>query len=435
MSKIANVADYICLMRQQICPKTSYATSGSAAKLLYVFENLRPSSVPLVNGIRSMLAISNTTPGGYLKSEFDSSEILNLTEFSSAAGSINGINGHVIVFLNLCSDDSHSLDFGISGSLDLLTRKRSKLAIFISVESSDSSIPVARKNSMETLIAKKLIEGKYNNVTSNSHTINIVDAIENYTLNIEIRSLHIATGTLDRKSITDPSSLNMLGFNKQPAVCSRKQFKYLKQMNSDGWQRVLQRLAEKELHGKSAKFSTVQWDDIISKLLLDPLANDYTVYSTIRRYVLGSSLDEDLQITASHSNSGASDSAAKETKNSDSSGGGDGRASFLVGLTVENIPPHLYPPNASGPRGSQIVSAGVNPIKLLLDYGCAEGSITAELGRQLNLTPQQVIGADVRVIASEGFTFLPLPAEEESAAGLNGISARTMHYELHSGVE
>jgi len=64
--------------------------------------------------------------------------------------------------------------------LDLLTRKRSKLAIFISVESSDSSIPVARKNSMETLIAKKLIEGKYNNVTSNSHTIDIVDAIENY---------------------------------------------------------------------------------------------------------------------------------------------------------------------------------------------------------------------------------------------------------------
>lgn len=105
--------------------------------------------------------------------------------------------------------------------------------------------------------------------------------------------------------ITDPSSLNMLGFNKQPAVCSRKQFKFLKQMNSDGWQRVLQRLAEKELHGKSTKFSTVQWDDIISKLLLDPLANDYTVYSTIRRYVLDSSLDEDLQITASHSNSGA----------------------------------------------------------------------------------------------------------------------------------
>ena len=101
----------------------------------------------------------------------------------------------------------------------------------------------------------------------------------------------------------------------------------------------------------------------------------------------------------------------RNKKNSDSSGGGDGRASFLVGLTVENIPPHL------------------------LDYGCAEGSITAELGRQLNLTPQQVIGADVRVIASEGFTFLPLPAEEESAAGLNGISARTMHYELHSGVE
>ena len=146
MSTIPNVADHICLMRQQICPKTSYATSGSAAKLLYVFENSRPPcSVPIVDGIRSMLAISSATTGGPLKSEFDSSEILDLNNFSSAAGNING---HVIVFLNIC-DDSHSLDFGISGSLDLLTRKRSKLVICISVESSDSSIPVARKNSME----------------------------------------------------------------------------------------------------------------------------------------------------------------------------------------------------------------------------------------------------------------------------------------------
>ena len=37
-------------------------------------------------------------------------------------------------------------------------------------------------------------------------------------------------------------------------------------------------------------------------------------------------------------------------------------------------------------------------INSLLDYGCAEGAITAELGRQLGLQPHQVFGADVRYL-------------------------------------
>ena len=416
-STITNVADHIFLMRQQICPKTSYTTSGSAAKLLYVFENKRilRSSCPasIVNDIQNMLTLSSRSSVGPLKSEFDSSEIYDLDNFSAAAGNING---HVIVFLNICKEDSHSLDSGISGSLDLLARKRSKLVIYISVESTDTMAPVAKKDSLETLITKKLSDERYRNITSDSYTINVDDAIEKTSLTIEMRSLHVATANVDRRRISDLSLVNMLGFNKQPAVCSRIQFKYLKHLNSDGWQRVLQRLADKELYGdKVSKYSTVQWNDIISKMLLDPQTDDYAIYSAIRRYVLGSSL---LQISASHQSNRTSDTVvAPDTKVSESSGGGDGRASFMVAMTVENIPPHLYPPNASDPSTSQFVSSSANPIKLLLDYGCAEGSITAELGRQLRLTPQQVIGADVRVIASEGFTFMPLPAEDE-ATGL-----------------
>jgi hypothetical protein len=129
---ITNVAGHICLMRQQICPKTSYATSGSAAKLLYVFENKRIArsscSVPIVNEIQNMLTLNSGSPVGPLKSEFDSSDIFDLENFNSVAGNING---HVIVFLNTSKDESQYLDNGISGSLDLLARKRSKLVILI----------------------------------------------------------------------------------------------------------------------------------------------------------------------------------------------------------------------------------------------------------------------------------------------------------------
>jgi SAM-dependent methyltransferase len=48
----------------------------------------------------------------------------------------------------------------------------------------------------------------------------------------------------------------------------------------------------------------------------------------------------------------------------------------------------------------------------MLDYGCAEGAITAALGKQLGLPPTRILGADVRTIPSLGFTFMPLAAEE-----------------------
>ena len=78
---------------------------------------------------------------------------------------------------------------------------------------------------------------------------------------------------------------------------------------------------------------------------MDPHLDDYAIHITIRRFVLGSSLDMDLQISSSHHNSSTSQSvSAPDMKGSDSSGGGDGRASHMVAMTVENIPPHLYPP-------------------------------------------------------------------------------------------
>mgnify|MGYP006078768285 CR=1 FL=1 len=75
--------------------------------------------------------------------------------------------------------------------------------------------------------------------------------------------------------------------------------------------------------------------------------------------------------------------------------GGDeaekGRAGFLVKMTLECVP-----------------QAILSKVGAVLDYGCAEGALTAELGRALGLPSSRVMGADIRSIPAEGFTFCQL---------------------------
>lgn len=84
-------------------------------------------------------------------------------------------------------------------------------------------------------------------------------------------------------------------------------------------------------------------------------------------------------------------------------GGEDGRATHMMARTLDSIPEHLR--QAASP-------AQPTGLRCMLDYGCAEGAITAALGKQLGLAPNRILGADVRAIPSLGFTFIPLPAEE-----------------------
>jgi SAM-dependent methyltransferase len=79
----------------------------------------------------------------------------------------------------------------------------------------------------------------------------------------------------------------------------------------------------------------------------------------------------------------------------------------MVSRTLESIPARLrLQPGA---------------IRRMLDYGCAEGAITAALGKQLGLTPDRILGADVRAIPSVGFSFLQLPPESASPPALRAI--------------
>jgi hypothetical protein len=88
------------------------------------------------------------------------------------------------------------------------------------------------------------------------------------------------------------------GFNGQPSVQSGGQFRYLWSPSTPqieaGKDRVLQRLADRALHGGAGKWTTVQWDEAITGALRCGM-DDYGVYNLVRQKTLGSSLAKDLE--------------------------------------------------------------------------------------------------------------------------------------------
>lgn len=210
-----------------------------------------------------------------------------------------------------------------------------------------------------------------------------------------------------RKRSSDSAALVAIGFNRQPSVQSLGQFKYLwrEQSSLECKERVLQRLADREVKAFSTtlrprtvssssnnnnKYSTKEWDDII-EAALSAGRNDYHIYDLIRRHVLGSSLEVDLRTGLRL----AATAAAADSSE------GDGRAKFMVKIALDCIPSTTRRRLEQGGR-------------CMLDYGCAEGSITSSLGQALSMKPKYILGADVRAIPSEGFSFIQLPAEDTS---------------------
>ena len=202
-----------------------------------------------------------------------------------------------------------------------------------------------------------------------------------------------------------PASQNVTswGSQGQPAVRSRQQFRFLWSnafnigaevgIMDCGKQRVLQRLADKTSNS-GQKWTAAEWDTFVSEALRQG-KDDFDIYSLVRHKILGSPLEKDLVIKLDERESSTSASTGGEVSKGDvDEEEGDGRAGFMVKMTLECVPDDI-----KGKIGS------------LLDYGCAEGAITAELGKQLHLPASRVYGADVRAIPSDGFTFIQLPEE------------------------
>lgn len=179
-----------------------------------------------------------------------------------------------------------------------------------------------------------------------------------------------------------------IGENSQPPVCAQAQFKYLwsnSGFRTTGKQRILQRLSGKECNGSTKYYSKQKWDRFITNWIESGM-DDAAIYSNIRRYTLG---EQELHST---------NTLPELPEN-------NGRTSFMVKMLGKCIPRR---------RKTHVVN--------YLDYGCAEGAITAEMGKYLNLEKKQIFGADVRAIPDEGFRFIQLdPEHVESPPEPNSI--------------
>ena len=183
-------------------------------------------------------------------------------------------------------------------------------------------------------------------------------------------------------SIRKKMKLNMqlIGDNSQPPVCARKQFTYLwtnSSFRTAGKQRVLQRLSCKECvkNGSTKYYSKQVWNQFITDWIKSGM-DDVAIYTNIRRYTFG---EPDLHHTGMRT--------LPEN---------NGRTNYMVKMLGKCIPRH---------RKTSVVN--------YLDYGCAEGAITAEMGKYLNLPKTQIFGADVRAIPDEGFQFIQLGSEHD----------------------
>ena len=108
----------------------------------------------------------------------------------------------------------------------------------------------------------------------------------------------------------------------------------------------MQRLADKELLDGS-KFSRDKWETIIRNFLQNG-GDDFGVYSLLRNYYIGKTLEESLKIEIQSLNSSSNDSSSSKSncfakiegneEKENEKEGGDGRANFMVDMTIECIP-------------------------------------------------------------------------------------------------
>ncbi len=361
----------ICTLRRQVCPRTSYATAGAAT---------------------SELVVAGSIEGSKDKALF-SENILKLNEFTSLkeVNSVSelsrAIQGHVAVYLAPSSSASpsieHEVDEYIIEFKRLLQEKKSNLIALV--------VPLGcYRDSMNSALTDST---KYTVITE------------------EFGSMYKLLIAYCKPDSVPLSSNNMKGNHGQPSVKSRGQFKFLWDSARDGKdtidfgkQRVLQRLSDKAVYNKAnpsveKKLSIPEWDEIIGRMLYQEKLDDFGIYSQLRKLFVGTSLVEDLEITTN-----ASAAASASRTDDDEGAGGEGRASYLVSLTVNCIP-SKYRAN----------------IKSILDYGCAEGAITGQLCKQLQVAATSAYGADVRYLPAVGFQFVQLPAETETPGNAGDI--------------
>jgi hypothetical protein len=366
-----SVAERIVSIRQQICPRTSYATSGTASSMAIMIAEQAMFQDPATRSL--IKELMNT----------EDFERIEERDILRSETNYDDIHGHVIISVN-CGED------GVNSAMNLMKNKKTNLVFFL-VQPSLSIHIESLKDGNKTNDAEKIM-----NMIHKIKDEKTIIVLDNFSINnqkIQLITSHVSLCAESLQSNVSGSdntkTIHGKGYNNQPSVQSKLQFKYLWSLNSpaDGKNRILQRLADKELKS-GIKYNKEKWESLI-QILIDKNCNDFHIYDMLRKNYIGKSLDESLKIDIRSINERIEEREIKvEAVNE------DGRANFLVDMTLQCIP----------------VSMQKN-IHTLLDYGCAEGAITAQLCRKLGVLPSHAYGADVRSLKPSGFTFVLLPAE------------------------
>ncbi len=425
-----DMVNQIVLLRRKICPKSSYTTSGTSSLILVVSDY----------GVVNRRALNDLIVSIERKNEFEGVDTVNGWTESSLAT----VNGNVVLLYGIFKESTLEKIEG------LLVHKQTKLVLQVLPHAvgSDAVSPSAPQDMPYVTVR-----------TSNSALCKFSQKIGEW---------NVSWTYLQRGAATTIEALRRKAFNGHPAVCSKSQFAYLwsrdYMIQKDyGKLRVLQRLAN-NFKGVSTSrgWNEKEWDDTISKIL-SAGGNDFAVYSAIRQKMIGSTLEKALEIdlglgdkTASEAEVGCDHGSGGtlsegrvllgETIKSTTAGealpttgtlagttisaatagkGGDGsmdeRAGHMVSRFVDCIPSSLL-----SVGGTTSGAVGHSSISRVLDYGCAEGKITAEFARQLkslgvSLKADDVFGADVRSVSTGGeFTFVALPPENPASPPKSG---------------
>lgn len=392
MDGIVNV---IIKFRKHICPKTSYVTAGSAASKLFVLDLFKLDDKGYL------------IPDGIVAKK----EFATYQTFQTFEEIVANIDQHLVLVIS-----NDPLESSMEEKLlELLKMKKTKLIFNIILQPPNKTNSTVTHNSVF----------KWNEFEEVYHASKVFSTVPAAT-QFKVWYFHkLYQIPVEKRPKLESYTTAPLGYNKQPAVSSRVHFRFLWNMFPENLlpllpfkdspanlkenkQRVLQRLADRAVYnphqnGVEMKLSSAQWDDLITTALKNN-GDDWDIYSLIRRKTFGTSLESDTDpltilipdyYASSLSLTKLNNDVIVDTQNSEE------RSDFLVNRIIECLPEPIQK------NPSQHITS-------LLDYGCAEGGITAEVGKKLQLPPEKTYGADVRSITSHTFQFLPLANENRS---------------------
>ena len=441
----SKVSEIIAHVRRQVSPRTAYATGGKMATILHVIRASKHDTDEYAYG---QFSGQLTGTGEFEKINY----VYGLADYRSSGGHAGNITlvivnekgeGELSEKMVEKEEESNMTETALAYATNLVLDGMTLLTFVLVVDHPST-------NDYKAIIEKVELECKLHRENKDRVTIlgNQVGTSFLFTCHASLGNLH-QPSTDGGSNATGNNPFSLLGSNGQPSVYTKTQFKYLwdkakagPRNTDNGKNRVLQRLAD---HSTSTETSLdkEEWDKVIQQAI-DNNQDDFHIYSLIREKTLGRSLEEDLKVNIDcdvSSMEGAKEEAGKEQENEGASmtlsmhsataasdSADSGRAQFMAKMTMECVPDSI-----------------VRRVDKMLDYGCAEGAITAEVGKLLSLPKARVLGADIRTIASDGFTFLPLTEEREDVVPtLNSIlpsvkdhtlmlitSAMVMHHVRH----